>query len=354
MLGTAKRARRHQENPSPLARDKYLTAFVPACYKRYRRLRTRLFETPVMRAGVLSLCLAIAVAALAQVARANPYDLALHHWGLTLAVALTGLFLLVSAARSLRPLRAEEGFAALAALGGTVMCIAFVSAELAVGPPRRIAAAPGQTYRPPHSASVAIAYPQTDAGSLAAHPPDAVDVITDGRSQTLAVGSQLRTRSFEFDAVRWPAAYVIAMSPAKITQTVTQPNGAAFVSPVLLFPDVDADGLPVDSFSVPALHRDVHVKYYPGLPSRGIDIPFLQLQVDEENGGTLFSGVSVNARHLHAGGMDLTFMLGTYPVVTVAPIPDAFMTLAGACMVGVGLLGYIIAIVRAVLAAPRR
>lgn len=300
-----------------------------------------------MRAGVLTLCLAIGLAALAQVARTNPYEPALHHWGLTLAVALIGLFLLASAARSIRPERREEGFAALAALGGTVIAVAFVSAELAVGPPQRIAAAPGQSYHPPHSSSISIEYPQTDSVSLAADPPDSVAVVTDGHGQRLAVGSQLRARSYVFDAVRWPAAYVVATSKAKAAQTVTQPNGAAFVSPVLLFPDVDSDGLPIDSFSVPALHRDVHVKYYPGLPSRGIDIPFVQLQVDEENGGTLFSGVSVSGRLLRAGGMDLTFTLGTYPVVTVAPVPDAFMTFAGACLAGVGLLGYIILIVRA-------
>jgi hypothetical protein len=352
-VGNRKTRKSTLSSPSPLARDTRLTVFTFACYIQHQRLRARLFETADMRAGVLSLCLAIAVAALAQVARANPFDPALHHWGLTLAVALVGLFLLACATRSLRPSRPDEGFAALGALGATVIAIAFVSAELTVGPPQAIAAAPGQTYHPPHFSSVAIEYPQTDARSLAMHPPSGVLVVTDGRAAALSVGSQLRTRSFVFDARSWPAAYVLASSSVRIAQTVTQPNGAAFVSPVLLFPDVDSDGLPVDSFSVPALHRDVHVKYYPGLPARGIDIPFVQLQVNEENGSTLFTGVSVSGRQLHVGGMDLTFMLGTYPVVTVAPIPDAFMTLAGACMVGIGLLGYLIAIVRAALAPAR-
>lgn len=303
-----------------------------------------------MRAGIFSLCLAIGLAALARIAQTNPYELALHHWGLTLAVALAGLFLLASAARSITPIRRGEGLAALGAFGGFVIAVAIVSAELAVGPPQRIAAAPGQTYRLPGSRSIEIEYPQTDGAALASHPPDSVVVMTDGRPSVLQVGSSLQTRSYVFDAARWPAAYVTAASSDRIGQTVTQPQGAAFVSPVLLFPDVDSDGLPVDTFSVPALHRDVHVKYYPGLPSRGIDIPFVQLQVDEENGGTIFSGVSVSGRRLHAGGMELAFALGSYPVVTVAPVPDAFMTLAGACMIGAGLLGYVIIMVRTALA----
>jgi len=86
----------------------------------------------------------------------------------------------------------------------------------------------------------------------------------------------------------------------------------------------------------------VHVKYYPGLPARNIDIPFIQLEIDEENGGALFTGVSVSGRSLHAAGMILTFTLGSYPVVTVAPIPDEFICWAGACMIGAGLLGYLI------------
>lgn len=295
-----------------------------------------------MRAGVFSLCLAIGLAALAAIARANPYAADLHHWGLTLAVALSGLYLLACAARSIKPLARDEGFAAVGALGGGVIAIALVVAELTVGPPQRIAAAPGQIYQPTHSSSISISFPPTDAATLGTHPPDSVTVNTGDGQVAVATGGQLKTRSFVFDVSAWPAAYVSATSLGRVAQTVTQPDGVAFVSPVLLFPDVDSDGLPIDSFAVPALHRDVHVKYYPGLPARNIDIPFIQLEIDEENGGALFTGVSVSGRSLHAAGMILTFTLGSYPVVTVAPIPDGFICWAGACMIGAGLLGYLI------------
>lgn len=294
-----------------------------------------------------SLCLAIGLFALAAIARQNPYDMKLHHWGLTLLVALVGLFLLVVAVSSARQIRPEQGFAALGALGGGVIAIAFVAAELLVGPPQRIGGAPGQMYRPPHSAQMGIAFPAISAKSLAMQPPDSVQVFIGGREEKLAIGGQLRIHSYVLNAQRWPAAYVSAWSSAHVGQTVTQRNGVAFVSPVLLFPDLDNDGLPVDSFEVPALHRDVRLKYYPGLPERGIDIPFVQLEIDEENGGALYSGVSVSGRPVSHAGVELVFTLGTYPTVSMAPSPDRFMFVVGGCIIGIGLLGFVSVVVRA-------
>jgi hypothetical protein len=299
-----------------------------------------------MRANVWSLGLAIALLAFGALAEHSPYDVRIHQWEITLGVALICLFLMTSALRSVRPVRREEGFAALGALGGSVIGIAFVAAELLVGPPQRVGAAPGQIYYPPHSSRVSIAFPEVNATSLARLSPDSVTVVVGNVTTPLLVGGALRTRSYMLNAVRWPAAYVTAWSPERIGQTVTQPNGVAFVSPVLLFPDIDTDSLPIDSFNIPALHREVHVKYYPGLPARGIDVPFVQLQINEENGGPLFSGVTVSGRPVKAAGVVLAFTLGSYPLVTMAPIPDEFMLVAGGCMVVVGVLGFVVIIIR--------
>jgi hypothetical protein len=315
-----------------------------------QRVCTRLFETRSMRANVWSLCLAISLLAFGALAERSPYDVRIHRWELTLGVALVSLFLITNAMRSLRPARREEGFAALGALGGGVIGIALVAAELLVGPPQRVDAAPGQIYHPPHSSRVGIAFPLVDAKSLARLSPDSVAVVVGNVSTPLLVGGMLRTHSYMFNAVRWPATYVQAWSPAHIGQTVTQPNGVAFVSPVLLFSDVDTDSLPIDSFNVPALHREVHVKYYPGLPARGIDVPFIQLQISEENGGPLFSGVTVSGRQVKAAGVVLVLTLGSYPLVTMAPIPDEFMLIAGGCMVAAGVLGFVVIVLRNALA----
>src|SRR5579864_886452 len=119
-----------------------------------------------MRAGFWSLSLAIAVFAVATIAWLNPYNVAIHQWEATLAVALVALYLLVQSARSLAKSRGQEGFTALGGLGGVVLAIAFVAAELLVGPPQRIGAAPGQTYRPPHSAQLALEFPPVNAADL--------------------------------------------------------------------------------------------------------------------------------------------------------------------------------------------
>ncbi len=307
-----------------------------------------MFETAEgMRATAWSLCLAIAVCTLAAIARQNPYDIRIHKWELTLLVALVGLFLLVNVASSVRPARPEEGLAALGALGGCVICIALVAAELLVGPPQRIGGAPGQVYRPPHSSQLGIAFPEVSSGSLAANPPDSVAVLVGDHRAQLTIGNELRIHSYVLTAQRWPAAYVAAWSSEHVGQTVTQRNGIAFVSPVLLFPQLDSgDGLPIDSFEVPALHRDVSVKYYPDLPQRGIDIPFVQLEIDEENGGPLFRGVSVSGRQLKHAGLDLVFTLGSYPVVSMAPTPDSLMFVVGICMTSLGHLVFIIVVTR--------
>lgn len=293
-----------------------------------------------MRASVWSLILAIAIFAAATIADRSPYDGALHRWGAALAVALAGIWLLVAALRSLSG-PPQERFAALAALGGVVIAVAFLGAELLIGPPQRVSAAPGQTYHPPHG-GLTLIFPDVSARELGVdQSPVEVDVVLGSRRMPLPVGQEARVHSYVLRADSWPAAYVRAWSPGHLAQTVTQPQSAsAFVSPVLQFPSIDQDGRPVDSFAVPAIHRSVRLKYYAGLPSRGIDVPFVQLEIDEENGGALFSGVAVTERPLRKAGMELVFDLGTYPVVSIAGAPDRLVYAVGSIILLAGIVGF--------------
>ena len=292
-----------------------------------------------MPAASAALGVALAVLAVATMAEQRPFEPALHAWGVSLGVALAAIALAVFAFARLR-WPGPERFAAVAALGAVVIALAFLAAELFVGPPQRIHAAPGQLFVPAHSAHVSIALPALAEGDLAAGRAPTSLVIRDGAGRTdLAEGDQARVRSFVFRADSWPAAYVRAWSQAGVAQTVTQPTGVAFVSPVLQFPTLDTDGMLVDSFSVPASHRDVRLKYYPGLPSRGIDIPFLQLQIDEENGSALFDGVAVSGRPVKRAGLVLLFDIGTYPVVSMAGAPDRHVYVVGMALVLAGLIG---------------
>jgi len=293
-----------------------------------------------MRADAITFGLALAVLALATFALAHPYELAIHRWEAALAVALAAIVLLIVSLRGVFA-SPKQRFAALAGLGGVVIAVAFLAGELFVGPPQRILSAPGQTYRPPNSANVAIIFPPLAPGELEhGMSPSTVDVVTGNRVVVLGIGQQVRVHSYVLRADSWPAAYVQAWSAKHAAQTVTQPAAVAFVSPVLQFPVADKDGLLTDSFAVPALHRSVQLKYYPGLPSRGIDIPFLQLEIDEENGGSLFGGVAVSGRTLRQAGMELRFDLGTYPVVSIAGAPDRLVYSVGAGLIIVGIFGY--------------
>ncbi len=293
-----------------------------------------------MRIALVTIGVALVVFGTATFAVQHPYDPVIHRWEAALAVALAVLALAALAARGLGGSRAAR-FAALGGLGGIVIAVAFLAGELLVGPPQRISSAPGQTYRPAGSASLAVVFPAvTPDGLSTRQAPTSVTVRTGTSDEALAVGEQMRSHSYVLRADGWPAAYVRAWSAQHIAQTVTQPTGVAFVSPVLQFPIADRDGLLTDSFAVPALHREVRVKYYAGLPSRGITIPFLQLEIDEENGGSLFGGVAVSGRPVRQAGMELLFDLGTYPIVSMAGAPDAFVYEVGSLVLLAGIIGF--------------
>ncbi len=300
-----------------------------------------------MRSQVLTLVVSLGVLSVATVTELQPYLAAIHRWEYTLAVALGGLFLIFQAIQLFRTRPSAPGFAALACLGGVVIAASYIGAELFVGPPQRVSAAPGQVYHPPRSATLSLTFPPVDASRFA---PDAeiarVTLSSGDAASVLAPDEIRRVHSYVFKSVAWPAAYVVARSAKGRSQTVTQPTGVAFVSPVLQFPGIDVDGLPLDEFAVPALHREVAVKYYAGLPSRGIDIPFLQLQIKEENGGPLFTGVAVSGRSLAKASVALTFAVGKYPVVVMAGAPDPLLYFSGAAFIVIGALGSMLSLLQ--------
>jgi hypothetical protein len=296
-----------------------------------------------VRVELPTIALVAVIVAIATYALLHPFDLTVHRWEAALVVALCALALAWFAVRGLRGSR-QQRWIAIAGLGALVIAVAFLGAELLVGPPQRVAGAPGQTYQPPGSARLAVIFPPLMRGDLASGRSSAVvNVRTGEKMQQLATGAQLRSHSYVLRADSWPAAYVSAWSSKHLSQTVTQPSAVTFVSPVLQFPTLDTDGMLTDTFAVPALHREVHVRYYPGLPSRGIDVPFLQLQIDEENGGALFDGVAVSGRPVRRAGIELVFDLGTYPVVSIAGAPDVFVYRMGIAFIIAGAFGWFVA-----------
>lgn len=264
----------------------------------------------------------------------------LHEWWIALVVVLGGTYVLVyavasSGKRASRP-------AGVACLGGALLAASFAYASFLGGEPERVPAAPGQTYRPAHAAGVSLGFPAVATPSKAGILwPGSVDVRSPFGSQTAVPGQTVRAGAFVFKIDSGPIALVDARSSDREPVTTTQPNGADFLSPYLTFGGLDGDK-PEDYFAVPAVHRTVQVDYWPGLPSRGIDVPFLVLRIAEENGGSLFEGVAVSGRPLEKAGLILTFTLGNYPIVTASSAPPLLVLWAGIALVVAGTIAHLI------------
>jgi hypothetical protein len=292
-----------------------------------------------VKAGYAGVLVAVLTAAAATLELTDPFLATLHAWWFALAVSLAGVSLLAMGvgtafgAGGSRP-------AAIAAFGGGLLsaCVAF--AAFLVGHPDRVPAVPGQSYRPPHSSSVRIDFPDVSQADARAGAWPAEVTIDDGsHAIDASPGDRIRTGAFVFRVDGGPVAMVDARSPSGEPVTITQPDSPAFLSRILTFLGTDGDQ-PEDYFAVPALHRDVQVDYYAGLPSHGIDIPFLALRISEENGGSLYEGVAVSNRPLEKAGIGLTFLLGTYPVLTMTSAPPLVPYIAGMVMTAAGIFGY--------------
>ena len=308
-----------------------------------------------MRAGAITLALAIVTTATTAVFEARPFEQPFHGWGFAVATALVGVFLLVQGLAGLRTPEAAERFASLGALGGALVCASAVSAAFAVGHPHLIAGAPGQATPVGSGSTPIVAFPPVLELKDAVAAPDSVSVVAGGRASLLRAGQTTRRGQYVLRVVQGPIARVVATTLAGKRVTITQPQGSAFASPYLLFPAQIGDQR-LDYFAVPPLHRTVDVTYFPRYrdESRGIDIetPFVLVQVSEQNGAPLFRGPAVSRKPIHGGGLALTFYLGRYPSVEVTSSPAIFPAALGALMLLAGLSGYVWTLARAQEKAP--
>ena len=290
---------------------------------------------------VPALILAAVAAIVAAAEVAAPFDALLHAWWFALAISLCGAGLLWYGCALLFATQIRRRAAALASLGGALLAALVAASAFLVGQPERVPAAPGQAYRPPHGGATVILFPDVPAAAITSAGggwPDGVTVEDAFGSHRASAGDVLRSGGFVLRVDDGPIAYVDARSPAGRPVTITQPDGAAFLSPFLTFTGMDG-AQPEDYFALPALHRTVQVDYWAGLQEKGIDVPFLVLRIAEENGGGLYEGVAVSGRPLRKAGVTLTFRLGTYPVVTASSAPPLVPFWAGIAMVVAGIAG---------------
>jgi hypothetical protein len=303
-----------------------------------------------MRPGAAALFVAIVAAAAGAVFQLRPFEPVFHQWAFAVAAALAGVFLVALGIIGLRPLGAPERFAAIGALGGALICAAMVAASFAVGPPHALAGSPGQLTPVRPGASVLVQFPPMSEQQLRdGAAPDDVVVLAGGARRALASGAMIKAGQYVLRADLGPIALVRATTPAGTPVTITQPDGATFVSPYLLFPGRSGDQR-LDLLAVPPLHRTVNVTFYPSYHDEAhhIDIstPFVLVQIAEENGAPLFRGATISGKPVQGGGLRLTFWLGQYPNVVLSSAPASLPYGLGVLMLAVGLAGYVWSMLR--------
>jgi hypothetical protein len=229
-----------------------------------------------------------------------------------------------------------------AILGSGIACVATVASGL-LGPDVRTAiGAPGQRLQ------------LTETGDWLEFP------LTGASSQMPVVALQRGNAVVSIDRTRQVGAFVFRSIPRSVVSvdardaagnrlTITQPDGASFLSPVLLMTqtqNISGLNLPFDGFSVPAAKRNVKAVLFSaraaaairGLPSDSG--PAVLFAVDDERGQPLAHGIALSAagRAVNAGGLFLTATVLQFPAIQIVSAPPALPVRLGTLLTLAGIV----------------
>jgi hypothetical protein len=206
---------------------------------------------------------------------------------------------------------------------------------------RTVIGAPGERVRVDDLGG-SLAFPLTPAGSASAAP-----VVLERPSHAqLALGERARDAgTFILHTTLRDVVYVAARDLQGGRLTVTQPNGTAFLSPVLLMEQrqsIAGMDLPFDSFNVPALRRIVKVVLFTPTQAAmlthgdvGSGEAAVLFAVDDENERPLPHSIALAAGGgtVRAGGLLLSAAVTTYPAVEVVAAPALAVVVIGTAVV---------------------
>lgn len=236
---------------------------------------------------------------------------------------------------------------ALLAFGFGAGAIAAVTAAsgLLAPPPRVLVGAPGQRV-PVDDLQGALAFPIDFSQS-------AVTLLRPGRLSVVVPPS----------GWRYVHALLVQQTPRNVVQvsvgdargaslTITQPTGAAFLSPVLLMQQrqtIAGISLPYDSFSVPAAHRIVKAVMF--TPQQAAALAHLA----SGDGAVLFAvdddadqplphaiGVVPSGGRTTLGDLRLRAQILRYPAIEVIAVPALPWLGLGLALLAVGTVGIIV------------
>jgi hypothetical protein len=294
----------------------------------------------------------LAVLALAAIAATLAQDVvpgldAYHAWPYATGLAFAALVLVAAAWRERRGGRLGGRRFAFALAGAVAVAAGGLASGL-LGPDTiTVRGTPG-TVTPVPDLGVAAFFGQTDAAGIASG-----NAAITLRSRTAAPVDVVPghpvygSLSVQY-LVPAPATFIDAHDLHGNHLTITQPQGTAFLSPILLFPGeqpIHGKSYPIDTFAVPAFSRVVRTLYFSAadtklFPRADFKGPIVLFSMTGGDGREIGLQIAQSERPVLLGGLVLQATIGTYPRLAVASAPPLALSSIGlaAFLGGLGAL----------------
>jgi hypothetical protein len=272
---------------------------------------------------------------------------AYHSWQYATGLAFAALVLLAALWRALRSGRSGGRRFAFALAGALTVTIGGLASGL-LGPDTiTVRGIPG-TVTPVPDLGVAAFFGQTDAAGIAAGNAGITLRSRGAAPVDIEAGHPIYgSMSVEY-LVPAPAAFIDAHDAHGNHLTVTQPQGAAFLSPILLFPNeqpIHDKPFPIDTFAVPAFARVVRTLYFSVadekmFPNVHFNVPIVLFSMTGDDGAQVGITIAQSQKPVTLGGITLEATIGTYPRLAVASAPPLAASSIGiaAFVAGLGAL----------------
>jgi hypothetical protein len=246
--------------------------------------------------------------------------------------------------RAAKSVRSRIGIVAIA-FGAGIVGFAGVASGLLAPDNRVVVGAPGANVRVDELGGT-LAFPLKTAGA------GPLDVVLTRSGRTTNIGATGRNiGTFYLKQVPRDVVYVEAADRRGASLTVTQPNGATFLSPVLMMqqrqkiPDTNLD-LPFDAFAVPAAHRNVKAVLFTAQqaamlhPMAGVQARAVLFAVDDEDDRPLPGAIALarDGETVDVGGLHLRAGAFSYPAIEFVAVPSLVAVVLGALAIAGGFL----------------
>jgi len=275
---------------------------------------------------------------------------AFHSWQYAAALALATIAVAGYAWGARRGADGDFGARVfVAAIGAVVIMVAGIASGLLGPDTETVLRAPG-TVAPLPDVGAAGFFPIADPAAIARGDARIQIRRRDGSAFDVGTGERRFFGTTALETTPQIAAYVEARDGGGGRLTITQPTNAAFLSPVLLFPQrvaIAGRSLPADAFALPAMHRQVKAFYFSKAAAaatsqaHGLAGESVLFAVDDDGGRLEPSGIGFvsSGQERSIGGVRFRVAVGTYPALVVSAVPYPPALWLGGLLVVFGL-GY--------------